>query len=67
MSAEEVGTPLGQERLEACVFRLPIEGRMVPMCEVNAAGYRAAVHGGVADRCEEVTVGAARAAHGGSL
>ena len=60
MSDREIRTPLGQERLAACVFRLPVNGRMVPMCEVNAADYRAAVHGGVVDRA------GASAAHGGT-
>ena len=36
MNQEELETPLGQERLKACVFRLPVEGRMVSMCEMNA-------------------------------
>ncbi len=40
MSPEEVRTPRGQERLEACVFRLPYRGEMVPMCRMNAAGVR---------------------------
>ncbi len=65
MSDGEIRTPLGQERLAACVFRLPVNGRMVPMCEVNAAGYRAAVHGGVAGRTGVAAVGAS-AAHGGT-
>ncbi len=46
MAEDELRTSTGQERLQACVFRLPIAGRMVPMCEVNTAGYRAAVHAG---------------------
>ncbi len=40
MSAEELATPLGQERLQACAFHLPVDGRMVPMCEVNATDLR---------------------------
>lgn len=40
MSPEEVRTPLGQERLAACVFRLPYKGEMVPMCRMNADGVR---------------------------
>ncbi len=59
MSGEEIRTPLGQERLAACVFRLPVDGRMMPMCEVNAAGYRAGVHGGIeARRATAVQAGA---------
>jgi len=44
MSRDEIGTPVGRERLEACVFRVPLAGRMVPMCEVNLAGGREAVY-----------------------
>jgi len=40
MSPQEVQTPLGQERLAACVFRLPYQGEMVPMCQMNADGVR---------------------------
>jgi hypothetical protein len=41
MDAGELATPTGQARLAACVFRLPqADGRMAPMCEVNAAGLR---------------------------
>jgi hypothetical protein len=40
MSPEEVRTPVGQERLAACVFRLPYKGEMVPMCKMNADGVR---------------------------
>jgi len=36
MSPDELDTPLGQERLQACVFKLPVDGRMVSMCEMNA-------------------------------
>ena len=40
MSPAELTTPVGQERLAACVFRLPVNGEMVPMCRVNAGGVR---------------------------
>ena len=40
MSPQELSTPVGQERLAACVFRLPHQGRMVPMCQMNADGVR---------------------------
>ena len=40
MSPEELATEVGQARLEACVFRLPYKGEMVPMCRMNAAGVR---------------------------
>jgi MoaA/NifB/PqqE/SkfB family radical SAM enzyme len=41
MSAAEVATPLGRERLSACAFRVPIDGRLEPMCTVNAFETRA--------------------------
>ena len=40
MSAEELGTDLGRERLGNCIFTVPVEGRLVSMCEVNALGGR---------------------------
>ncbi len=40
MSAAEAATPFGRERLSACAFRVPIEGRLEPMCAVNALGLR---------------------------
>lgn len=40
MSATELHTPLGQERLDACVFRVPVGLDLVPMCQVNAGGIR---------------------------
>jgi len=40
MSREEILSPLGRERLDMCVFRLPVDGQLVSMCEVNALGIR---------------------------
>lgn len=40
MDAAELATPKGRERLEACAFRVPVDGRMVSMCEVNATSIR---------------------------
>jgi len=40
MSAEELRTPLGRERLAACTFKVPVEGELVSMCEVNATDIR---------------------------
>ncbi|NKB69919.1 MAG: hypothetical protein GKR89_22835 [Candidatus Latescibacteria bacterium] len=40
MSPDELDTPLGRERLEACVFKLPVEGRMVSMCQMNGTDMR---------------------------
>lgn len=44
MSDWEIDTPLGQERIAACVFHVPIDGKIVSMCEVNAAGVRDAYY-----------------------
>jgi hypothetical protein len=44
MSAAETTTPLGQARLAACAFRVPIDGRLEPMCAVNALGLRDAFY-----------------------
>jgi hypothetical protein len=40
MSAPQLATPLGRERLAQCVFHVPLDGALVPMCEVNALGGR---------------------------
>ncbi len=40
MSPSELETPQGRERLELCIFKVPIEGRLTSMCEVNGAGIR---------------------------
>ena len=40
MSREELETDLGRERLAACVFKLPVNGKMVSMCQMNATEIR---------------------------
>jgi len=40
MERAELETPVGRERVAACNFRVPHEGRMVSMCQVNAGGLR---------------------------
>jgi molybdenum cofactor biosynthesis enzyme MoaA len=44
MNTDELNTPLGRERLDSCVFKLPVDGRMVSMCEMNATPLRQAIH-----------------------
>jgi hypothetical protein len=44
MSAAEMKTAEGEERLAACAFRVPINGRLAPMCAVNALGLREAYY-----------------------
>ena len=45
MSPVELASDKGQERLSACLFRVPIGGEMVSMCRVNAGGLRDEVYG----------------------
>lgn len=40
MSRAELLTPLGRERLDLCVFKVPIGDELVSMCAVNALGVR---------------------------
>ena len=40
MSAAELATERGQERLHLCAFQVPIDGALRSMCEVNALGLR---------------------------
>ncbi|HEX8251749.1 MAG TPA: radical SAM protein [Thermoanaerobaculia bacterium] len=40
MEPAELTTENGRARLDACVFRLPYRGEMVPMCQMNAGGVR---------------------------
>jgi hypothetical protein len=42
MSADQLETTEGQERLDACAFRIPFQGRMVSMCEFNGSEMREA-------------------------
>jgi hypothetical protein len=44
MSPDEVATERGRARLAACVVRVPVDGEMVPMCRMNAAGVRDALY-----------------------
>ena len=44
MTATELATANGQDRLAACVFRVPVGDEMVSMCRVNAGGIRDAVY-----------------------
>jgi molybdenum cofactor biosynthesis enzyme MoaA len=47
MSSAELATETGKARLDACVFRLPVNGEMVPMCQVNAGGIRERFYAGI--------------------
>lgn len=47
MSPAELATDLGRDRLAACVFRLPHQGEMVPMCTMNAGGMRETIYAAI--------------------
>jgi hypothetical protein len=44
MSTAELASPKGIERRSACVFRVPINGRLEPMCASNAGIMRARLY-----------------------
>jgi hypothetical protein len=46
MSPAELATPTGEERLSACLFRVPVGDHLLPMCRVNAGGIREAFYAG---------------------
>jgi hypothetical protein len=50
MSRDELQTPSGRERLAHCVFRVPVDGELLSMCEVNALGVRERYYAGLAAR-----------------
>ena len=48
MSRDEIESDAGRERLAHCVFHVPMNGRLVSMCEVNAMGLREQYYGQLA-------------------
>lgn len=50
MSRDELGTPLGRERLAHCVFTVPVNGELMSMCEVNALGVREQYYAALEER-----------------
>ena len=44
MSAAEMATDEGRDRLHHCAFMVPVDGDLKSMCEVNAAGLRDRVY-----------------------
>ena len=60
MSPAELETPVGQQRLGACVFRLPVGGEMVPMCQVNAGGTREAFYRDLESAAAPPSIGVGR-------
>jgi len=48
MSRAEIETPLGEARLQQCVFRVPLpDGKLMSMCEFNACRHRDRFYQGV--------------------
>jgi len=43
MSPAEMATEEGQERLDACMFKLSVDGELISMCEMNASELRATI------------------------
>ena len=60
MSPEELETPLGRERLAACVFQLPVDGTMIPMCQMNATELRLELNQDLRNRASQQEVAAPR-------
>jgi len=48
MSAAEMATDEGRDRLDHCSFMVPVDGELKSMCEVNAAGLRDQVYADIA-------------------
>jgi hypothetical protein len=44
MNPGELETPVGRERLAACTFRVPVDGKMISMCEMNATELRSKLY-----------------------
>ena len=40
MSSHELGTERSKERLASCSFKVPVDGQMISMCELNGTGIR---------------------------
>ena len=43
MNSEELQTEEGKERLDSCIFKLPVDGKLISMCEMNATEIRTAL------------------------
>lgn len=40
MSPGDLLTEEGKARLDACIFKVPVDGKLISMCEMNASGIR---------------------------
>lgn len=54
MNSQQIHTARGQERLNACVFKVPINNEMVSMCEVNALNHRSSYYAALANSRKEI-------------
>jgi len=52
MNSEELSSEVGQERLASCSFKVPFNGELVSMCEMNATGKRSQFYKMVSDRAK---------------
>ncbi len=43
MSPKDLLTEEGKERLDACIFKVPVDGKLISMCEMNATDLRAKI------------------------
>lgn len=53
MSAVEMASEEGRDRLHHCSFMVPVEGELKSMCEVNAAGLRDRVYAGIVETLDD--------------
>ena len=67
MSREQIESPEGRERLEHCVFMVPVDGQLVSMCEVNALGIREEYYAKLARRVPRAVNGTATGAVTGAV
>ena len=53
MSAAEMATDEGRDRLDHCAFVVPVDGELKSMCEVNAGGLRDRVYADIVGSLED--------------
>jgi hypothetical protein len=67
MSPDELNTEVGKARLDACVFRIPHRGAMVPMCQMNAGGGRDELYAELQQRKGELMTASANRRPSGTI
>jgi hypothetical protein len=53
MSAAELASEEGRDRLDHCAFMVPVDGELKSMCEVNAMGVRDRVYADIAAAADD--------------